>query len=162
MRFMMLVKSDPNSEAGVLPSTEELEAMGKYNEQPVNAGLLLAAEELQASSEGARVSFSKGKPSVTDGPFVEAKELIAGYWMIQAKSRGEAIEWASVSRCRRARSRFARCSRPKTSRPWSHPSSGSKSSACGHSLPRSTSEPRAAEAGSKMEENGADSARELA
>ena len=95
MRFMMLVKADRDSEAGILPSTELVAAMGKFNEQMMEAGVLLAGEGLQPSSKGARVSFAKGKPTVTDGPFAEAKELVAGFWMIQVKSREEAIRWAS-------------------------------------------------------------------
>ncbi len=94
MRFMMLVKSNKDAEAGVLPDEKILAEMGKYNDQLVKAGVLLAAEGLQASSKGARVEFSGGKPKVTDGPFTETKELIAGFWMIQVKSREEAIEWA--------------------------------------------------------------------
>ena len=94
MRFMMLVKASKDSEAGVLPSQQELAEMGKYNEELVKAGVLLAADGLHASSKGARVAFSGGKPTVTDGPFAEAKELIAGFWIIQVKSRDEAIEWA--------------------------------------------------------------------
>src|SRR6266849_8505941 len=95
MRFMMLVKADKNSEAGVLPSKELVAAMGKFNEEMVKAGVMLAAEGLHASSKGARISFSGGKPIVTDGPFAETKELIAGFWLIQVKSKAEAIEWAS-------------------------------------------------------------------
>src|SRR5215831_17454786 len=94
MRFMMLVKANPESEAGVLPSREMLAAMGKYNEELIKAGVMLAGEGLQASSKGARVSFSGEKRTVTDGPFTETKELIAGYWLIQVKSKEEAIEWA--------------------------------------------------------------------
>jgi hypothetical protein len=94
MRFMMLVKADKNSEAGVLPDEKILADMGKYNDSLVKAGVLLAAEGLHASSKGARVKFSGGKPRVTDGPFTEAKELVAGYWLIQVKSKEEAIEWA--------------------------------------------------------------------
>jgi len=97
MRFMVMVRSDKNSEAGILPSTELLEAMGKYNEELVKAGVLLAADGLQPSSKGARVKFSGAKRTVTDGPFAETKELIAGFWMIQVKSKEEAIEW--VKRC---------------------------------------------------------------
>jgi hypothetical protein len=91
---MMIVKADKTTEAGVLPSREDLEVMGKYNEELVKAGVLMDAAGLQPSSRGARVSFSGGKVQVTDGPFVETKELIAGYWVINVKSRQEAIEWA--------------------------------------------------------------------
>jgi len=94
MRFMMFVKADKTSEAGVLPTHKDLEVMGKYNEELVKAGVLLDAAGLQPSSKGAKVTFQGGKPQVTDGPFVETKELIAGYWMIQVKSKQEAIEWA--------------------------------------------------------------------
>ncbi len=94
MRFMMIVKADKNSEAGVLPSEELLAAMGKYNEELVKAGVLLAAEGLHPSSKGARVKFSGSTRTVIDGPFTEAKELIAGFWLIQVKSKEEAIEWA--------------------------------------------------------------------
>jgi hypothetical protein len=97
MRFMLLVKADKNTEAGVLPSQELLAEMGKYNEELVKAGVLLAAEGLRPSSKGARVKFSGGKRTVIDGPFTEAKELIAGFWLIQVKSKEEAIEW--VKRC---------------------------------------------------------------
>jgi hypothetical protein len=97
MRFMILVKADKNSEAGILPSTELLAAMGKYNEELVKAGVMLAGEGLQPSSKGARVKFSGTKRTVVDGPFSEAKELIAGFWLIQVKSKEEAIEW--VKRC---------------------------------------------------------------
>jgi hypothetical protein len=93
MRFMILVKADKNSEAGVMPSEKLLTAMGKYNEELVNAGIMLAGEGLHPSSKGARVKFSDGKTTVTDGPFTEAKELIAGFWLWQVKSKEEAIEW---------------------------------------------------------------------
>jgi hypothetical protein len=93
MRFMVVVKADKNSEAGVLPSKELLAEMGKFNEELANAGVLLAAEGLQASSKGARVKFSGGKRTVIDGPFAETKELIAGFWIWQVKSKEEAIEW---------------------------------------------------------------------
>ena len=93
MRFMILVKADKNSEAGVMPSTELLAAMGKYNEELAKAGVMLAGEGLHPSSKGARVKFSGTKRLVVDGPFTEAKELIAGYWLIQVKSKAEAIEW---------------------------------------------------------------------
>ena len=94
MRFMMLVKANKDSEAGVMPSEELLSAMGKYNEELMKAGVLLDLAGLQASSKGARVKFSGGKTTVIDGPFAETKELVAGYWIIQVKSREEAIEWA--------------------------------------------------------------------
>jgi hypothetical protein len=97
MRFMILLKADKNTEAGMLPSEKLLTEMGKYNEELVKAGVLLAAEGLQPSSKGARVRFSGGKRTVIDGPFTETKELIAGFWMIQVKSKAEAIEW--VKRC---------------------------------------------------------------
>ena len=94
MRFMMLLKADARTERGELPSREALETMGKYNEQLVKAGVLLDGAGLQPSSRGAKVTFRNGKPSVTDGPFAETKELLAGYWMIEVKSKEEAIEWA--------------------------------------------------------------------
>jgi hypothetical protein len=93
MRFMLIVKADKNSEAGVLPSEELLAEMARYNEELVKAGVLLAAEGLHPSSKGARVRFSGKKRTVIDGPFAEAKELIAGFWLIEAKSKEEAIEW---------------------------------------------------------------------
>ena len=93
MRFMVIVKADKNSEAGVMPSEQLLAEMGKFNEELAQAGVLLAAEGLHPSSKGARVSFSGGKRTVTDGPFAEAKELIAGFWLWQVKSKEEAIEW---------------------------------------------------------------------
>jgi hypothetical protein len=93
MRFMILVKADKDSEAGVLPSEKLLTDMGKYNEELAKAGVLLAAEGLQASSKGARVRFSGNKRTVIDGPFAETKELLAGFWLIQVKSKEEAIEW---------------------------------------------------------------------
>jgi hypothetical protein len=97
MRFMVMVKADQNSEAGVLPSEELLTEMGRYNEELVKAGVMLAGEGLHPSSKGARVRFSGANRTVLDGPFTEAKELIAGFWLIQVKSREEAIEW--VKRC---------------------------------------------------------------
>ena len=93
MRFMILVKADKNTEAGVLPTEKLLTEMGKYNEELVKAGVLLAAEGLQPSAKGARVKFSGKKRTVVDGPFAETKELIAGFWLIQVKSKAEAIEW---------------------------------------------------------------------
>ena len=97
MRFMIIVKADKNSEAGELPDEKLLADMGKYNEDLVKAGVLLAAEGLQPSSKGARVKFSGDKRTVVDGPFAETKELIAGFWLWQVKSKEEAIEW--VKRC---------------------------------------------------------------
>jgi hypothetical protein len=94
MRFMMIIKANKDTEAGVMPSQQALEAMGKYNEELVKAGALLAGEGLHPSSKGARVRFSKGKPSAVDGPFPETKELIAGFWIIKVSSKEEAIEWA--------------------------------------------------------------------
>ena len=94
MRFMVMVPANKDSEAGVLPDEKSLAAMGKFNEEMVKAGVMLAGEGLQASSKGARIKFSKAaKPTVIDGPFTESKELIAGYWIIQVKSKEEAIAW---------------------------------------------------------------------
>jgi hypothetical protein len=93
MRFMVLVKANKQSEAGVLPDKKILTEMGKYNEELVKAGVMLAGEGLHPSSKGAKVKFSGKKRTVVDGPFAEAKELIAGFWLIQVKSREEAIEW---------------------------------------------------------------------
>jgi hypothetical protein len=97
MRFMVIIKADKDSEAGVMPSEELLTAMGKFNEELVKAGVMLAGEGLHPSSKGARVRFSGGKTTVVDGPFAETKELIAGFWLWQVKSKEEAIEW--VKRC---------------------------------------------------------------
>jgi len=94
MRFMVFVKADQDSEAGILPDQQMLEAMGKYNEELVKAGVMLAGDGLQPSSKGARVRFSGSNRTVIDGPFVESKELVAGYWIWQLKSLEEAIEWA--------------------------------------------------------------------
>ena len=94
MRFMVIVKASAASEAGELPSTEQLTAMGKYNEELVKAGVMLAGEGLQPSSKGARVVFSGSKRKVVDGPFAEAKELVGGFWLWQCRSLDEAIEWA--------------------------------------------------------------------
>jgi hypothetical protein len=93
MRFMVLVKADKISEAGVVPKKNLLAEMGKFNEELVKAGVMLAGEGLHASSKGARVKFSKGKKTVIDGPFAETKELVAGFWLWQVRSRAEAIEW---------------------------------------------------------------------
>ena len=97
MRFMVLVKADRNTEAGVMPSQKLLADMGKFNEELVKAGVMLAGEGLHPSSKGARVRFSGAKRTVIDGPFAEAKELIAGFWLWQVKSKEEALEW--VKRC---------------------------------------------------------------
>jgi hypothetical protein len=95
---MLIVKASKDSEAGVMPTMELLDAMGKFNEEMVKAGVMLAAEGLQASSQGARVKFSPGKkPAIIDGPFAETKELIAGFWIIQVNSKAEAIAWAARS-----------------------------------------------------------------
>jgi hypothetical protein len=97
MRFMVIVKADKNSEAGVLPDEKLLAEMGKFNDELAKAGVMLAAEGLQPSSKGARVRFSGAKRTVIDGPFAETKELVAGFWLWQVKSKAEAIEW--VKRC---------------------------------------------------------------
>jgi hypothetical protein len=94
VRFMMLLKADSVTEAGVLPGRKDLEIMGKYNEELIKAGVLVDAAGLQPSSKGAKVVYKQGKPQVTDGPFTETKELVAGYWIIQVKSKEEAVEWA--------------------------------------------------------------------
>jgi hypothetical protein len=93
MRFMVIVKADKDSEAGVLPDKKMLTEMGKFNEELAKAGVMLAGEGLQASSKGARVRFSGAKRTVVDGPFAETKELVAGFWLWQVKSKAEAIEW---------------------------------------------------------------------
>jgi len=93
MRFMIIVKANKDSESGVMPTEKMLTEMGKFNEELVKAGVMLAGDGLQASSKGARVRFSGGKTTVIDGPFAETKELVAGYWMWQVKSKEEAIEW---------------------------------------------------------------------
>lgn len=93
MRFMVIVKASKQSEAGILPTSEQFAEMGKFNEELAKAGALLAADGLQPSSKGVRISFAGSKPSITDGPFAETKELIAGFWLLQFKSKEEAIEW---------------------------------------------------------------------
>lgn len=93
MKFMILVKADKKSEAGHLPDEKLLTEMGKYNEELANAGIMLAGEGLHPTSKGARVTFSGGKRTVTNGPFPESKDLIAGFWIWQVKSKDEAIEW---------------------------------------------------------------------
>ena len=95
MRFMILVKANKDSEAGALPSKELLAAMGKFNEEMAQAGVLLAGEGLHPSSKGARITFSGAKRTVTDGPFAETKELLGGFWLIQVKAKAEAMAWAS-------------------------------------------------------------------
>src|SRR5262249_15242484 len=98
MRFMVMVKATKESEAGVMPSKQLIDAMGKFNEEMVKAGVMLAGEGLQPSSKGARIRFTKsGQRVVSDGPFAETKELVAGFWIIQVKSKEEAIEW--IKRC---------------------------------------------------------------
>ena len=99
MRFMMMVRANKNTEAGVMPDQRLIAAMGKYNEEMAKAGVLLDLAGLQPSKKGARIRFSGGKPTVIDGPFAETKELIAGYWLIQVKSKEEAIEWAKRCPC---------------------------------------------------------------
>jgi len=120
MRFMVIVKATKDSEAGVMPSQRLLTERGNFNEQLVKAGLMLVGEGLQPSSKGARVRFSGNRRTVIDGPFAETKELLAGFWIWQVKSKQEAIEW--VKRCpnrmrKTVRSKFARCSKPKISAP---------------------------------------------
>jgi hypothetical protein len=94
MRFMVIVKGDEKTEAGVMPTEQELADMAKFNEQLVNAGVMLAGDGLQPTSKGAKVRYNGSKRTVIDGPFAEAKELIAGYWILQVKSKAEAVEWA--------------------------------------------------------------------
>ena len=94
MRFMMIVKADKQTEAGVMPTEQELATMGKYNQQLIDAGVLVDGAGLQPTSKGARVGLKNGQVVVTDGPFAETKELIAGYWIINVKSKADAIEWA--------------------------------------------------------------------
>ena len=96
MRFMVIVKANKDSEAGVLPDEKMLNAMGKFNEELVKAGVMLAGEGLQPTSKGTRIRFSGGKRTVIDGPFAETKELVAGFWLWQVKSKAEAIEWLKV------------------------------------------------------------------
>ena len=93
MKVMVLVKANKDTEAGVMPTLEELTEMGQFNEELVKAGVLLAGEGLHPSNKGARINYDSGKPVVVDGPFAETKELVAGFWLIQVKSREEAIQW---------------------------------------------------------------------
>jgi hypothetical protein len=95
MRFLVMVKATPESEAGELPSTEMLAKMGAYNQELAKAGIILSGEGLQPTSKGARITFAGGKPTVTDGPFAETKELVAGFWILQGKSKEEIVEWLS-------------------------------------------------------------------
>jgi hypothetical protein len=97
MRFMMIVKATTDSEAGKMPSTELMQAMGKFNQELVNAGVLLAGEGLHPSSKGARIRYEGAARTVTEGPFAETRELVAGFWLIQVQSKEEAIEW--MKRC---------------------------------------------------------------
>ena len=97
MRCMVIVKASKDSEAGILPSTELLTNMGKFNEELVKAGVMLAGEGLQPSSKGKRITFTTAKPTITDGPFTETKELIAGFWLWQVRSMEEAVEWLKRS-----------------------------------------------------------------
>ena len=97
MRCMVIVKANKDSEAGILPSTELLTNMGKFNEELVKAGVMLAGEGLQPSSKGKRITFTAAKPTITDGPFAETKELIAGFWLWQVRSMEEAVEWLKRS-----------------------------------------------------------------
>jgi hypothetical protein len=99
MRFMVMIKSDERTDAGLMPTEEELTAMGRFNEELVKAGVMLAGEGLAPSAKGARVKFTDGKPTVIDGPFAEAKELIAGFWLLDVKSKEEAIEWVKRVPC---------------------------------------------------------------
>ena len=112
MRFMVLVKANEESEAGVLPSAEILTAMGKYNEELVKAGVMVAGEGLHPSSRGVRVRFSGDQRTVVDGPFPETKELLAGFWLIDVKSRQEALEWASRCPVHASTSASRRCASP--------------------------------------------------
>ena len=135
MRFMILVRATKASEAGVLPEEKLLAEMGKFNEELVKAGVMLAGEGLQPSSKGARVKFSGTKRTVIDGPFPETKELVAGFWIWKVKSKEEAIEW--VKRCPNPfpptssrKSRFDRCSSPRTSAPSSRLSCASRKIGC--------------------------------
>jgi hypothetical protein len=139
VRFMMIVKATKDSEAGVMPSEELLAAMGKYNEELANAGVLLAGEGLHPSSKGARVRFSGEGRTVVEGPFPETEHLIAGFWLIQVGSLAEAIEWAR--RCPNpmlgeSEIEIRQVLRPRISATRSRPSSGSRRSGCAHAPPR--------------------------
>jgi hypothetical protein len=95
MRFMVLVKATKESEAGVMPTEDQIATMRRFNEEMLKAGVMLEGDGLQATSKGARIKFSAGKPAVTQGPFTESKDLVAGFWMIRVKSKEEAIDWMS-------------------------------------------------------------------
>jgi hypothetical protein len=99
MRFLVMVKGDEQSENGVSPSADDMAAMGRYNDELIKAGVLLAGDGLLASARGARVKFTNGTPTVIDGPFAEAKELVAGFWVLDVKSKEEAIEWVKRVPC---------------------------------------------------------------
>ncbi len=138
MRFMILIKATKDTEAGALPHETLLTDMGNFNDELVKAGVMLAGEGLHPSSKGTRVRFAGAQRTVTDGPFAETKELIAGFWIWQVKSKEEAIAW--VKRCPspsqpNPRSRFARCSKRTISAPSTHPSSDSRKNASAHRLP---------------------------
>src|ERR1700721_428989 len=131
MRCMVIVKASKDSEAGILPSTELLTNMGKFNEELVKAGVMLAGEGLQPSSKGKRITFTAAKPTVTDGPFAETKELIAGFWLWQVRSIEEAVEWLKRSPFGpEPKSKSVPSSKPKTSAPISRPNSKSRKTAC--------------------------------
>ena len=126
MRFMVIVKANKESESGALPDEKALAAMGKFNEELVKAGVMLAGEGLQPSAKGVRITLRRaGKRTVVDGPFAETKELVAGYWLLQTKTRRSAIEWIKRAPfdAGRHESRFASCSRPRTSPPAIRPAS---------------------------------------
>ena len=121
MRFMIIRKADPQTEAGVMPSAELLDAMQSFNEEMVRAGVMLAGDGLRPSRDGARVKFRGGKPTIVDGPFAESKELVAGYSIIQAGSKAEALDGCGSGRpstaTARSSSSCASCTRPRTSAP---------------------------------------------
>src|SRR5438067_3115800 len=141
MRFMVIVKATKESEAGILPDEKLLTEMGKFNEDLVKAGVMLAGEGLQSSAKGARVKFSGAKRTVIDGPFPETKELVAGFWLWQVKSKEEAIEWAK--RCPNPSpgmdrsSKSDKCSRPTTSATPCRPRFESRKSGCASKWPQS-------------------------
>ena len=164
MRFMVMVPASKESEAGVLPDEKILTEMGKFNEEMVKAGVMLAGEGLQASSKGARIAFSGGKTTVIDGPFTESKELIAGFWLIQVKSKEEAIAWMKRSPIRRRRgARDPPGVRDGGLRAPSSPrSSGSKKNACGTRRPRGKAIEPVDFEGRRSTPNGAESSRSSA